>query len=93
MKRIATILLAAMLTAATVPAFAEMTKEEKDQCLLASKGCMNEVDSIQQRIKKLNREIKKGTKVYTPEELKTLEQKLKDVSEFLKDLERPGKGK
>ena len=36
-----------------------MTKEEKDQCLLASKGCANEVNSIQQKIKKLNAEIKR----------------------------------
>lgn len=93
MKRLAIILVAALLTAATVPAFAQMTKEEKDQCLLASKGCLNEVDSLQQRIKKLSREIKKGTKVYTAEELKTLEQKLKEVNDFLKDLERPGKGR
>lgn len=88
MKKIAIILAAAVLTATTVPAFAEMTKEEKDQCLLASKNCQNSVDSLQQRIKKLNTELKKGTKVYTAEELKTLEQKVKDADDFLKSLQK-----
>lgn len=89
MKKIAVILLAGIFFA-TVPALAEMTKEEKDQCLLASKGCLGEVDSIQRQVKKLQAEIKKGTKVYTPEELKTLQQKLKEVNEFIKNMGKPG---
>jgi peptidoglycan hydrolase CwlO-like protein len=91
MKRIATVLLAVMLTAATVPAMAEMTKEEKDQCLLASKGCTHEVDTLQKQVKRIQAEIKKGTKVYTAEELKTLEQKLKEVNDFIKTMGKPGK--
>jgi peptidoglycan hydrolase CwlO-like protein len=90
MKRIAVIMLASILCA-SVPAFAEMTKEEKDQCLLASKGCAGEVDSLQKQIKKIQAEIKKGTKVYTVEELKVLEQKLKDVNEFIKTMGKPGR--
>ena len=86
MKRIATILLAAMLTAATVPAFAEMTKEEKDQCLLASKNCATEVDSIQKKIKKLQAEVKKGKKVYTADELKKLQDKLNEAEALLDGL-------
>ncbi|HEY5974217.1 MAG TPA: hypothetical protein VIU41_05695 [Geobacteraceae bacterium] len=93
MKRIATILLAAVLTAATVPALAEMTKEEKDQCLLASKGCSTEVDSIQKKMKKLNAEIKKGNKVYSAEELKKLEMKLKEANEMLNNMLKAGSGK
>lgn len=91
MKKIAIILMAAVLTATSIPAFAEMTKEEKDQCLLASKGCTGEVDSIQKQVKKIQAEIKKGTKVYSAEELKTLEQKLKDVNAFIKSMGKPGK--
>ena len=91
MKRIVTVLLAAVLTAATVPALAELTKEEKDQCLLASKGCAAEVDSLQKQVKRIQAEIKKGTKVYTAEELKTLEQKLKEINVFIKTMGKPGK--
>lgn len=91
MKKIAMILAVAVLTASTVPAFAQMSKEEKDQCLLASKGCAGEVDSIQKQVKKIQAEIKKGTKVYTAEELRTLEQKLKDVNAFIKSMDKPGR--
>ena len=70
-----------------VPVFAaDMTKEQKDQCLLASKGCKGEVDTIQQKIKKLNAEIKKGKKVYTAEEIQKLNAKLKEAETMLDEL-------
>ncbi len=91
MKKIALALIAGLIMASTIPAMAEMTKEEKDQCLLASKNCANQVDSLQQRIKKLNNEMKKGKNVYSAEELKKLEQKLKEADDILKALEKPGR--
>jgi len=90
MKKIAAIVMAAFLVSATLPALAQMTKDEKDQCLLASKNCMTEVDSIQKRMKKLQGEIRKGQKVYSPEELKKLEQKLKEADALLKQIEEGG---
>ena len=86
MKKIAVILLASFAMAATVPAFAQMTKEEKDQCLLASKNCANEVDSLQKKIKKLQAEIKKGKKVYSADELKKLNDKLKEAEDMVDKL-------
>ena len=87
MKRIVIMLMAASLMAASVPVFAaEMTKAQKDECLLASKGCAGEVDSIQTKIKKLNNEIKKGTKVYSAEEIKKLNAKLKEAETMLDQL-------
>ncbi|MBI1921467.1 MAG: hypothetical protein HYS23_10375 [Geobacter sp.] len=83
MKKIAVMLVAAFMMSATVPAMAQMTKEEKDQCLLASKGCAAEVDTIQKKIKKLNAEIKKGKKVYTAEEIKKLQEKLDEADKQL----------
>ena len=53
---------------------------------------MHEVDSIQQKLKKINTEIKKGKKVYSAEELKKLDQKLKEANEILNSLEKPGGG-
>jgi len=91
MKKIAMILAIAVLTASAIPAVAEMTKDEKDQCLLASKGCAGEVDSIQKQVKKIQAEIRKGTKVYSADELKTLEQKLKEVNAFIKSMDKPGR--
>ena len=87
MKKIAVLLCAAFMMSASVPAIAaEMTKEEKDQCLLASKGCATEVDSIQKKIKKLQAEIKKGTKVYSAAEIKKLQEKLDETDKMLDSL-------
>ena len=87
MKKIVLAVMAACIMSASIPALAaEMTKEEKNQCLLASKNCANQVDSIQQKIRKLNKEIKKGKKVYSAEEINTLQQKLKEAETLLDDL-------
>jgi uncharacterized protein YlxW (UPF0749 family) len=80
--------MAAMLVASPVFA-ADMTKEKKDECLLASKECKGEVDSIQKKIKKLDAEIKKGKKVYSAEELKKLEMKLEEANKMLDTLLAP----
>jgi peptidoglycan hydrolase CwlO-like protein len=94
MKKVLIAVLTVIVMSATSMAFAAdaLQTNAKDECLLLSKGCMNEVDSIQQKIKKINTEIKKGTKVYSAEELKKLEQKLKEVNAILKSLEKPGGG-
>ncbi len=87
MKRIGLVIATVLLMTAMVPAFAaETSKDEKDQCLLASKGCTNEVDSIQKKIKRLQKEIKKGKKVYSAEEIKKLEDKLREANDLLDDL-------
>jgi len=93
MKKILIAILTVAALSATSMAFAADAPVAggKDECLLASKNCMNEVDSIQQRMKKLNKEIKKVKNVYSAEELKKLEQKLKEADEILKSLEKPGK--
>ncbi len=88
MKKTALMLLAAFMMSAAVPAMAQMTKEEKDMCLLATKNCLNQADSLQQRIKRIQGEIKKGKKVYSAEELKNLEQKLQEANDILKKIEK-----
>jgi uncharacterized protein YlxW (UPF0749 family) len=88
MKKVAVLIMAAFMMSATAPAFAQMTKEQKDECLLASKGCMNEVDSLQKRMHKLQTEIKKGKKVYSADELKKLDQKLKEANQLMNDIEK-----
>lgn len=88
MKKTAVMLLAAFAMSTTLPALAQMTKEEKDMCLLASKNCLTQVDTLQQRMKRIQGEIRKGKKVYSAEELKTLEQKLKEANELLQKIEK-----
>ncbi|MBW4056808.1 MAG: hypothetical protein HIU83_15695 [Proteobacteria bacterium] len=63
-----------------------MSETKKDECLLISQGCRDATMSIQQKIEKLNAEIKKGRKVYTAEELKTLKNKLKETDDMLNNL-------
>ena len=90
MKKMALMLTAAIFMLSTVPAFSEMTKAEKDECLLASKNCTTQVDDIYKRMHKLDKEIKKGTKVYTPQELQKLKDKLQETDQLLKDMELGG---
>jgi hypothetical protein len=90
MKKAALFVMAVMavsVMSSNVPVYAA----QKDECLLVSKNCKDEVDTIQQKIKKLNTEIKKGTKVYTPDELKILHNKLKEVNAQMDELMKPGK--
>jgi TolA-binding protein len=63
---------------------------QKDECLLASMNCRESVDSIQQRIDRINREIRKGTNVYTNQELRSLQFQLRDAVQTLEDLTRGG---
>lgn len=86
MRRIVISILAAFMLFASLPAFADETtnsKDSKDECLLLGKDCKNSVDSLQDQIQKLNTEIKKGTKVYSKEDLKKLKAKLKDLEDFV----------
>lgn len=93
MKKSAIVIIAALLMAATVPAFSQQTPEEKVICNLAAQNCLNTVDIVQKRLKKLNAEVKKGTKVYSAEELKKIEQKLQETKELLDKLEGKAPGK
>jgi predicted transcriptional regulator len=92
MKKMVIMLTAAIFMLSTVPAFSAMTKAEKDECLLASKNCTAQVDDIYKRMHKLDKEIKKGTKVYTPAELKKLQDKLKETDDLLKEMMETGGG-
>ncbi|MDA8413766.1 MAG: hypothetical protein M0023_08250 [Desulfobacteraceae bacterium] len=92
MKKVLIALLTAVALSATSMAFAADAPKTsaKDECLLAAKNCKDQVDSIQQKIKRINTEIKKGKKVYSAEELKKLQQKLKEADDILNNLEKPG---
>jgi paraquat-inducible protein B len=84
MKRVAIMIMAALMMSASVSVFAaEISQEQKDECLLASRNCQNSVDSIQQKIKKLQNEIKKGDTIYSPDEIKKLNDKLKETEDML----------
>jgi len=101
MKKTLAILMATSLFAAAAPVLADdghqhgashqtMDEQCAKECEMLLRNCVQEVDSIQQRIMKLQIEIKeKGANTYTLEELKTLNKKLKDANETLRVLEKP----
>jgi uncharacterized protein YlxW (UPF0749 family) len=88
MKTRAIIVLAALMMAAALPAIAQQTNEEKVICELAAKNCLNKADILEKRVKKLNAEIKKGSKTYSAEDLKKLDQKLKETQDLLDKMEK-----
>ena len=68
----------------------EGQKADKNECLLLSKNCANEVDSIQQRIDRIKGEISRGTDVYTTDELKILNRELEETTKTLDEFNMGG---
>ncbi|GFO57888.1 hypothetical protein GMST_02130 [Geomonas silvestris] len=65
---------------------------QKDECLLVAMldnvNCPNRVDSVDNRIERLQKEIAKGNQVYTPDELTYLKKELKLYQSMQEYLER-----
>jgi len=76
-----------------MPAIWQQTPEEKVICNLAAQNCLNKADLLQKRVKKLQGEVKKGTKTYSAEDLKKLEQKLQETQDLLDKIEGKTPGK
>ncbi len=93
MKKSVILIIAALMLSATIPAISQQTPEEKVICNLAAQNCLKSADILQKRIKKLNGELKKGTKTYSAEDLQKLEQKLKETQDLLDKLEGKTPGK
>lgn len=89
-------LLSAALLILAVPVMAEegsagivMDPEQqgaKNECLLVAMNCDQQVDTIHQRIDRIQIEINKGSDVYTNDELKRLQRQLDDATRNLDDL-------
>lgn len=84
------LLAGALFIASTTTSFAQGDEAQKNECLLASRNCTEQVDDIFKRMQRLDKEIKKGTAVYSPQELKRLQQKLTETQELLRKMEKPG---
>ncbi|BCS53434.1 hypothetical protein [Geobacter sp. SVR] len=95
MKRITQItpVLAAALMIAAMPAHADEAamaphmQDQKNECLLVAMNCGSQVDSIQQRIERLNMEIGRGSAVYTRDELRQLNDQLDEAHRMLELIE------
>lgn len=85
MKKIAIMAIAAVMLC-SAPALAQETPQEKYLCELQAGNCVKRVDVVQRKIKKLESDIKKGKKVYSQDDLKQVEQKLKELEQLLDNL-------
>jgi hypothetical protein len=97
MKRIATIIsvVAASMIFSALPVLAaeeavegnenqvQQQEGQKDECLVYAVNCENNTDTIQQRIDRLNREIQKGTDVYSVDELGILNDQLNELIDVM----------
>lgn len=63
---------------------------QKDECLLASQHCRDNVDTVQERIQRLDREIGKGNSVYTDQEIRQLQWQRDDMIELMRTLVQGG---
>lgn len=94
-------LLAASLMIFAVPALADefiydpaaepgQQQGGKDQCLLVASNCSGSVDTIQERINRIQGELNKGTSVYTNDELRRLQNSLDEEKRSLNNIEMGG---
>ncbi|WP_224984639.1 hypothetical protein [Geomonas agri] len=90
MNKATFMLSAALLWCSVVPAIGQTAQSDRDECLLASKNCITQVDDIYKRVNKLDAEIKKGNRVYTKDELKRLQTKLAETQDLLRSIELHG---
>ena len=86
MKMSAVFAVASLLVAISVPAVSEDSQEQVI-CNISAKTCQNLVDNLQKRIRKISAEINGGSDKYTDDEMKMLEQKLKDAMNLLDRIE------
>lgn len=57
--------------------YSQFKTYQKDECLIIAKNCISESETVMKRVDRLSKEIEKGSAVYTPEELKRLQDQLK----------------
>lgn len=74
------------------PQDSQVQEGQRDECLLVAMNCGRDVDSIQERIERLNTEISRGTDVYTPEELRQLQNERDDYNKQFQTLIENGGG-
>lgn len=87
MKVVAMILTALALTAPLAATAAEEKADAgKNNCLLYAENCPDQIDSIFEKISKLQHEISRGRGIYSQVEIARLESKLEEYQRLLDSL-------
>lgn len=89
MKKFAVVLMAVGLFGA-MPVLAAEHAGMKMDTKEGVRECALQAESIQQKIKRIQSELKKGSKTYSAEELKKMEGKLKEANQLLDDITKGG---
>ncbi|AJY69650.1 hypothetical protein RW64_08530 [Geobacter sulfurreducens] len=92
MKKMISLMAIVSLSLVSLPAFAQASVEQKNDRLPYGKNCPGTIDSLPERISRLEKEIAKGERIYTPEELKKLDRKLTDANFLLRSILKGGGG-
>ena len=85
MKKLVVALIAVGLFGA-MPVLAAEHEGMKMDTTEGMRECALQAESIQQKIQRIQSEIKKGSKKYSAEDLKKLDGKLKEANEILKSI-------
>jgi hypothetical protein len=86
MIRSSVILISFVLMSVASPGFPQ-NLQEKVICEIAAKNCLSTLEIIKKRMKKMDVEIKKGSRTYSAEDMKKLEQKLQETRDLLDKME------
>ena len=89
MKKLAVVLMAVGLFGA-MPVLAAEHAGMKMDTPSGERECALQAESLQQKVKRIQGELKKGSKKYSAEELKKMEEKLKEANKLLDDVTKGG---
>jgi len=87
MKKILVVLMAVGLFGA-MPALSAEHEGMKMDTAEGARECALQAETIQAKIKRLNAEVAKGSKKYSADDLKKLENKLKEANDLLDNLSK-----
>jgi hypothetical protein len=89
MKKLLVVLMAVGLFGA-LPALAAEHADMKMDADEGMRQCALQAESIQQKVARIQDEINKGSTKYSPEELKKLNEKLKETNELIEEMYKGG---
>lgn len=86
MNKIATVFLTALMVSATVPVFSQtpsapLTAEDKAMSMKTMQSCMDMANALQQKMKMMHADMKKNPGMYSMDDLRMIEQSMKDIDE------------
>lgn len=86
MRKLMFLVLISLMMLNVAPAFAQETPQDQYLCKLQAGNCLKRAEAVQRKMKKLEEDVKKGKKVYSADELKKIEDKLKEAEQMLDNL-------